>query len=484
VITIHNLIKEIRHFRALCSEIYPDDIQVTPEDKRLSRIGLDEKSKFELALQESQESGVIYDVCRLIQTPRLLKQILRTTFLGHEGLHGEVDFEDVLVANTLRYAAVEAFEFIQNNLTEIRGLRMVDDNNLRKIRLTSIQKKWECAMSKAELDVASAERLVHFLLPCWVNGSSNEEVVLQRIQESYPVDYYHKYLRGGVSETGESDQYLLQLIRNIVYVENNDYVRELEGKLISDVHFSERFERFAPVLLDGRSVRKIATKVFRNSLSMSKSASCADAIAAFYPLWRLSFERQVDDEYHLKWLILEFDAATAQSLEFTNDLFKFWTLINRSNLDDFRFRAKLRSYIVEKVKAQFAGLPENYLRVINWTHPYATYTFCYLFSTKEEGGAGFKPEEWSWLASVMFKALAVDFQKVALHILPFFRVNIDSIQSASEKQVGRDLAVQFFGEHFDDVVCALRGIKTEEMPNSPQRERFSAVQKYLSSLYS
>lgn len=87
-------------------------------------------------------NGPIDHIMRLVKTPRLLKTILRRTAHSWERLHGEIDFDDLLVANVIRFAAPEAYDFLLENYREIRGLErdgLLKDKDKRKERL---QAKW------------------------------------------------------------------------------------------------------------------------------------------------------------------------------------------------------------------------------------------------------------------------------------------------------------------------------------------------------
>src|SRR5262249_2681761 len=63
-------------------------------------------------------ASAVLSICR---TPRTLKQALRATYETWCILTGEIDFDDLMVANILRYAEPDAFAALQAHVIHLRG---------------------------------------------------------------------------------------------------------------------------------------------------------------------------------------------------------------------------------------------------------------------------------------------------------------------------------------------------------------------------
>ena len=72
----------------------------------------------------------IFAVPKLLLTPRLLKHTLRRMRGAWQALHGEIDFDDLLMVNVLRSAAPEAFDFVHYHIHE---LRQAENGKLRSV---------------------------------------------------------------------------------------------------------------------------------------------------------------------------------------------------------------------------------------------------------------------------------------------------------------------------------------------------------------
>ena len=128
-------------FRTECLQRFPGDFYTLRQEERDKRLGLPSSREISYLLA-GEINGPIDHIMRLVKTPRLLKTILRRTAHSWERLHGEIDFDDLLVANVIRFAAPEAYDFLLENYREIRGLErdgLLKDKDKRKERL---QAKW------------------------------------------------------------------------------------------------------------------------------------------------------------------------------------------------------------------------------------------------------------------------------------------------------------------------------------------------------
>src|SRR5205085_3845959 len=60
------------------------------------------------------------NVAELLNTPRTLKAVLRSVVDSWEHLHGEVDFDELLIVTTLRYSAGPVFSFLVRRFADLQ----------------------------------------------------------------------------------------------------------------------------------------------------------------------------------------------------------------------------------------------------------------------------------------------------------------------------------------------------------------------------
>ena len=407
MISRSNMVRLISRFRNLCLQSSPEDIDVLSKDHRDDRLGIALQYNLSSMLLSGMTGGPIKDICSLAKTPRLLKLILRRTHRIWDRLHGEIDFDDVLVANTLRFGAPEAFEFLLENHMEIRGLQVESAFQNRDARVEALENKWIRTSESAMWDATSAKSLAQFIFPCWhAKHSSRQADSLQGVQVSEPTDYWSRYLSEDVDPDTIRDQELLHGMAAWRQDADGGHFRgaTLTSILCNNAEFASKFEYFSPLTMTGEDIRQIATKTFEEALATQGVGANNDSVAGFIPLWRRAIRQPIKETEHLEWVKNEIFRALPRSLRFTNDIYYYWSSNSEADIHRKKDRTALRSQVVSRAKEIFEGKPDNFIRVIDPNFMYSTYHFSTHFSALKEGGEGFTAAEWRWFAGLMLDA--------------------------------------------------------------------------------
>lgn len=419
MILYDQMIQIISTFRRICLERYADDIDMISPIKRSERLGLKNGNILRELFPEVNQPND--DICRLTKTPRLLKMVLRRTFYAWESLHGELDFDDLLIANVIRFSAPEAFNFILDNIQEIRALRFnlkypVDSNE----RLKAIEAKWVRISENANWDVTSTKQLIKFLFPFWGETyNSNSELPLQRLYVSSPADYWFRFLTEELSEDEIKDQ---EVIRSILSWKDDRAGLHFRGFslpeiLCNNLEFSGKFEFFANSFLNGTELRELASALFAKAIVLHGVVTSADIAPGFISLWRRVIQRPIEENQHSLWVLDEVTKALPKSFRFANDIYYYYSSNCESDIHKAHHHINLRNQIISKTKDIFIGNPKKLMQSIDQKYMYISYHFCVLFSEPEQGGSGFQPEEWKWFAKLLLEAGSLDPQTIVPQIV-------------------------------------------------------------------
>ena len=207
------LTKIMREFRRVCLELYQQDVDlISPEDRSKRLENFVEKDLGSLI--SLVDKGPIDDISRLVKTPRLLKMILRRTFRIWEKLHGEIDFDELLVANVLRFSAPKVFDFLLENIQEIRGLEIKNEISNYDSRLKAVDEKWSRISETSEWDSYSAKKLVQFLFPSWNKSERFNSISSpQSLHVERPTDYWSRFLLEELEVNSTRDQEIIHCIQ-------------------------------------------------------------------------------------------------------------------------------------------------------------------------------------------------------------------------------------------------------------------------------
>lgn len=418
MISRSNMEKLIIRFRDSWLQRYPDDIDVMSKGDRDKRLGIDSSKDLASLLRHVKRARPIEDVCRLAKTPRLLKLILRQTYRIWERLHGEIDFDDMLVANTIRYGAPEAFEFLLEHYEEIRGLQDDGVHRDRKTRLEIVEGRWGRTAEAVKWDTTSAKSLAQFLFPCWCGQSHVHNAVLQGVHVSDPTDYWSRYLTEELDSCTIRDQEILHGFAAWRKDAHGAHFRSATLPLVLclDSEFSSKIEYFLSARLTGRDIRQIATETFEQALVLQGVKASSDSILGFIPLWRLAIRHPIDEPEHLEWVKNEIFKALSKSLRFANDVYYYWSSNNEADIHGKPDRVELRNQVVTYAQNIFADKPHDFIRVIDPHYLYSSYHFRVYFTVSAEGESVFTTHSGDWFSGLLLEAGEINPQVIVPQI--------------------------------------------------------------------
>ena len=420
-------------FRKNCLAQYPDDIDCVSKDERDKQWVPESNRFFNLDVLHSQTGGhdrPVFAIPKLLTEPRLLKQSLRRTWQAWRNLHGEIDFDDLLMVNVLRFAAPKAFDFVHNYIHKLRaakdgklsadiekairtaleGMNVEDKSHIDQ---NTFEVLWNNYVKDVSWNKKAAYNLIEALFPGITNWKTLGPQCIGR--KSNSTDYWGRLNAEELNNNEIQDQQILHAI--------NEWKQDKESKVHQDhtlaeailrvEGFSEKIEHFG-VMLTGSEVRYLAQQLFALILKgqgkRKHPSGSDDGYPGFIELWRLAYEKSIEN--YDEWLLQEIQKALSVSLRFANELYYYWG--SEKLIKDI---AKLRSKTISKSRDIYRNV-ESLLEAIDPYFIYCVYHFAVLYSEPKYGGSGYKPEDWTWLADILLEASRKNAQIIVPQIVP------------------------------------------------------------------
>lgn len=412
----------IKRFRDICLKLHPEDIDTLTENDRHERLGFVTPANYSMVVTMGLGDEPNLEICRLAKTPRLLKHIFRRTYQTWDRLHGEIDFDDLFIANVLRYAAPGSFMFIIENFNEKRGLQR--DSTLKKSeeRLKDLEAKWSQITGGVAWDSTSAQHLIQFIFPTWkFKYYHYKKSKYQGLAVDNPTDYWLRFLDEELTAEVFRDQ---EIIRGLTEWKNNAdglYFRNqsLTFVLCESDDFTKKFEHFAELTLNGFDIRRIAAAIFSEAIKLHGVATHKDSVPGFIPLRECATRQPIDEKEHLNWVQEQIFKALPLSLRFANDIYYYWKSNSEMDVHNKVKHEDLRRAIVSQAKILFANNPLKYLKVLDPNHISSSCDFSVNLSSPEEGGEGFVPADWLWYFALLLDAGDLDPQVIMPQVAYF-----------------------------------------------------------------
>jgi hypothetical protein len=330
----------------------------------------------------------------LLATPRVLKLALRNTWRTWRDLHGEIDFDDLLVCHVIRAASPQAFDFLIDSSRAFFGAGHDVE------RLDQIRNEWDTDLR----DVTSDERdflwnLLGFLLPA--TGIGGEVRIPAPPQGVHRLPYFDRVVRGRVVDS-VTDQ---RVLRAIAAWKKNHGDTAMANELATDGAFTAAFERVvqgaprADFQLAGNEFQELTGQVLAIGLDVHGAEANEETIPGFIPLWRCAkhIPPTADREEWLWQLIRE---ALPRSLALANSLEYCWGEA-RPDAPQMEATERLRKQMVEWAKENLT--PECLARSLGRSDPMALLQFVRRLHI--DSTTPFEAPAWRWLVPHLNKAM-------------------------------------------------------------------------------
>lgn len=367
------------------------------------------------------------DICQLLSQPRRLKEVLRSTNRIWKMLHGEVDFDDLLLCRIIRLTSERAFSFIYDYISILHDWHLdigSDDGEKRKNAYKKIEKLWEERID----DCATSEKPLLFKIIKYLfskNTFSPQSIRHDRQNQGYI--YWRRVWEERIDDFQQPrDQIVLHAIQDW----KQDHSTNLPQKLDDVKGFADVFEHFQStkftqndlrheLRLDNKDLLDLSEQIINNLMTnLGADASRQDS-NGFITCWRTIIENGgiSDKNKYWDWILKQIDNALPISLLLALDIELYWGNVKYSYLSVEK-RIELRKLMFSNVKSTWSDAPNSLaesLSIASKHNCWALNNFVQrAYDTESDP---FQPKDWQWLLPVLHKGLFDKPEKIVPHVI-------------------------------------------------------------------
>jgi KAP family P-loop domain len=410
-------------------------------------------------------------VTLLSSTPRALKHALSHTIVDWQRLHGELDFDELLIANVLRHGAPEAFDFLLRRIDILRSeqARVTDahDRQLLARPREAMRREWRLATKSVEWDARAAMQLITFLVPNATQYLRDRQPYTQQspqgVRHNSPTDYWRRLLAGELMPGELTDQEVLHAMEQWLTVPTMD--QALVQRLSCEESFADVWLHFSERVPDGK-VLDLADQVFA-VVREKKGAEAAADHRGLRALRRRLDGYDAGQGVSIDWLQAKICATLKWSLQLCAELYCDWPSVV-SPAVRAEGRDRIRETIVSAAKEQFvASNPRALLGVLSEKHTYSLRWFVFPPDNQCRPSRLREPSDWRWFGAVLLAAAKADQTKMLPQIAHLIGDSEDSTGDRASVTIRRERVTGIFGADAEELMCLLsRGLAAAPESNA------------------
>lgn len=397
--TVSRIVEAVR---ARCLTAFPEDVDTHPRDNPWHHLRYAILNQFDITPLPSALAG-------LLKTPRGLKHALRHSYQAWQRLHGEIDFDHLLVVNTIRHAATEVFDFLWRHWGRLHDdpSQWRTQHDQRGAIAARLREEWGRITRAAEWDARAAQTLIEFILPPAAHYLNDDEHFRggerTRLQGMTEERYWLRAVNEDIDRGQVRDQVAIRDMQD--WYPNRNPVSPLIEGLVRGGDYAGRWERFAGEW-DGATLLCLADHVFAHYRNRQGTRQANDDLPpdAFAVIWRQAHRRVPRDAMSAEWLERQVRDAMPCSLMLVLDLYYYWAS-PRNGIVQLEDRNRIRRLILELAHEQYRSA-EDLIRVVHSARG-DLYRLVYLRGDDEDHIPSVcrGPEHWSWLGPIILDAL-------------------------------------------------------------------------------
>ena len=420
-------------FRDHCLQAF-NDIPLEGEESSYRRIvtgNIKERNEInkQMGVQTSNEADKI---ATLIDSPRNLKHALRRTYKAWQSLHGEIEFDDLFIANAIRVSELGVFYFIHENISDIRWLDRQGIKNDEKQTEKNALKEKLANIIKSPSRNEAIYILLKFLFPYLKFSLTFGYIAIQGFAKDNPTDYWERMIREKLDDEEISDQEVASAIINWKENKNNlpVYKNLRLAHAVCEVNrFPEKVEQFGELLLDTKQIHELTSQLFQ-IVFLEKGLKAEDfpgrnelkRLMSSIEL-KMSFSSKKDlvsPFNHFIWLVEEVGKLFPYSLFIAARVYYDWFLFSPFDPIFIENRQAAYNAVLEKAKLCYSDNSSFINAIKDDDNAVSAFISALLSKRRNDNEQKFDPNDWRWLADLLINNVTTHYSIIIPQILIHF----------------------------------------------------------------
>jgi hypothetical protein len=391
----------IEAFSKYCELLFPDDVLVGG-----TRDVVDFSDPWESFFHPDRGravSPVVRAIAGVLNTPRRLNHALRQTYFVWHRLHGEVEFQELLIAMAIRVATPQAWAFLIGSTDRLRRLEpSAAEQTFDSTRLAALIEKRRATLHE-EFDQVNVDdeilrpldELIARLFRGWQPDAPAGNVSPQSVTVSGPTDYWQRIVSEAV--TGACDQDVLRLLKGWQVA---DHLSQLALRSFANRQWSDKLEQFHS-FISGPLLEELFEQVIEKQIEKSGPSANMNDNPALLALWRIISHYKIAPLHRGQLITNALSKNVTKSLRLCVSLEYYWASTRTNHATPLRARRIRRSF--EHIVRNKLTTPKAIVDALD-PNQHDTLLHLIRYPKLERTDLG---GDWSWIAPLLLDAAAL-----------------------------------------------------------------------------
>jgi GTPase SAR1 family protein len=405
-----------------------------------------------MLMRDYEELSLPQAIASLLSTPRSLRHALARTFHSWRTLCGEIDLNDLVAANVLRFGAAEAFLFLVRRWDRLHAppshSPSFGKDRIEKIK-EAIVDDWNKTIADVEWNPTAAMMVIVHLLPAAEDWFGNRSGGSMKSAQSVDQErYWRRTVNESLDDEEVRDQEVIRDLKEWYASQSED--SPLVERICASEQYSRTWKSLGHVFLANQPdltlllCKQVIERACRTEgAAASGGSQGVESVRAFTQSYAIRNENQA-------WLKDRITDSAAISLRMATDLWRKWG--TGASIVLAEDQPAIRRHLVETVQNRIVD-SDSLVRLLDPKFPYVLYQIVFDFG-ENKSPAKEVANEWKWLSPMLLDALRKGSSSVASAV----SVLIATRTAGSRQEpwtVDPDIFFEFFGDDAEEVVDLL-----------------------------
>jgi hypothetical protein len=448
-----------------CREKWPVIDLVTTEQNRPTSLFADLEaanlSAFLLPWRISAWSGAIADV---VTTPRDLKFALSAILRSWDGLHGEVDLDELIMMTVLRHAAGPAFSFLVRRSVDLRLLSSrfhasegESEKKQREENIQALKNEWRRAVADSRADESALDVLICNLFPAAFaitrRRDWNQANRVQSVNSDRSEVYLERITSGNVSRDAVRDQDVLEALSTIA---GNKNLQTFSDRFTTSREFAEIvifFDKTRLIPISQTQRLKVSSLLIKD-LSRKAGAGRIEnsPVHDLFSHWQSPAEQ--DTPEFRNWAAEQIIGFIPHNLLHATEL--YFDFVRDTHLP-LEAQSEIRQRMVQSTKEQLSKLtPKEFAQCFPAGFPYTLGHLIRLDRKDYPPPFLTKHTDWVWMTPLLLSAIQIHPEILIPQIINEFGEYGPGGELYTWYRFREDAVKEFFGDRAHEFYSAIR----------------------------